>query len=1046
VASTEGAPLTGAPRLPGVGGTLFPARFLAERAATLPPPTPDATAAWQRWWRGVAETSGPAPGPREVVDRVAMPLCARLGFAARDLAAGPAGGLSARLLTPRGQPVGLLVLGWRGWRDRPPAIWRDATEVARAHDAAWAIVIAPPYVTIVPARGHASRRAVDLALPEALEPATLALFTTVAGAPWMEGAGDEWIAEGRVWRDRLSAHLRDGVADAVAALTRVCGEGRGEPSAFDQALTVLYRVVFLLFAESRGLVPIDHPLYRDAYALTPLCHAALTHTPSGVWDALTAITALSRQGCKIDDLIVHPFNGRLFARQAAPAAEDAARPGPPTSRSRARDGALAETLRAIGTHPSASGRHLVSYADFGVEELGAIYERVIELEPGRPMARKDSGTYYTPQPLADRLVAETLAPLVDGRSTDELLHLRVVDPAMGSGAFLIAALRYLATTYERAGLAEGRWTPLEVTDERRAAFRRVIAQHCLYGVDRNPVAVQVARLSLWLATMAHGKPLSFLDHRLRVGDSLVGTTPAMVMRPLGARTHVLPLFDAMASDLEHTLRRHSQSLRTIGHTADDHVGVVKEKERLWAQCREATGLHRWTLAAHLWCAHWFWPERDAPTAREMRAAIDATVAGRNDLGGRQLQRWQAQATAAAATHRFFHWPLEFADVWGPDGEAGFDAVVGNPPWEMVRADRSSDRNKGAAHTQLVQFVRESGEYTLCGQGHLNLYQPFIERALGLCREGGRVGLIVPWGLAVDEGTTPLRSRLVGDRALDVVIGLDNRRGWFPIHRGVRMAAVVASRERQHDRVRARFGVATAEALEQDSEHVAIRAEDLARLSGPALRLPDIRDRASYEALRALADRFPPCGDPAGWGLQFSRELNATDDRPLMQDGQAAHGVPVIEGKHIEPFRVFVDRATRHLPVEVARHRLRDGRYQRPRLAYRDVSGVGNTRALIAAVIPAGVVTTHTLFCLRTPLEDDQLHYLCALFNSPICDAYTRLFMGSHVTTGLIEHMPLPLWSGSRPQRRIARLARARAAGHPAPDLDRLVKEAIYVPK
>lgn len=1039
------AEVVGVPRLPGVAGTLFPARFLVERLAELEEPSATVVAGWQRWWSTIAEACGPATGPREVMDRVGMPLCARLGYSARDLAAGPAGGLSARLVTPRGQAVGLLALGWRGWRDRPPALWRDAVAVAHAHHAAWALIVAPPHLTLVPARGHASRHAIDLTLPDALDPATLGLFTTVAGAAWIDQEADRWLREALNWRMQLSARLRDGVTDAVQALTDVCIRRHG-PSSFEQALAVLYRVLFLLFAESRGLVPMDHPLYRAAYTLTPLCGESLTGVPTGAWDALAAITALSRQGCRVDDLIVHPFNGHLFARAAAPAAEDASRPGPPTPRSRRRDEAMAVTLRAVGTQSTASGRHLVSYAELGVEELGAIYERVIELEPGRPMARKDSGTYYTPQPLADRLVAETLAPLVEGRSTEALLQLRIVDPAMGSGAFLIAALRFLAAAYEHAGLAEGRWTPLEVTDERRASFRRTIAQHCLYGVDRNPIAVQVARLSLWLATLAYGKPLSFLDHRLRVGDSLVGTHPNHVGRPLGARTHDTPLLDVIDQDLQHTLEHQARRLRQLGETDDDHVATVRAKERLWVRSRDTPEVTRWRMAAHLWCARWFWTDGAPPTTRELSAAIRATVTGDDDLGGRHLAHLHHQATQAARTSGFFHWSLEFPDVFvderGRPDTHGFDAVIGNPPWEMVRADRASDRQKGASSSHLVRFVRESGEYRHCGQGHLNLYQPFVERALTLCRRGGRVGLILPWGFAVDDGASALRQRLIGEQALDAVIGLDNARGWFPIHRGVRMAAVIASPGRTHGTIRARFGIATPEQLDADTAHLPISGDDLARLSGPSLRLPDVRRHDVFERLRALAHRFPPCGDPSGWGLRFSRELNASDDAPLMKEGRAPGSVPVVEGKHIAPYRVELERTTRHLPASVARRRLPDGRYLRSRLAYRDVSAVGNSRALIAAIIPGGVVTTHTLFCLRTELDDERQYFLCGLMNSPWCDAYVRTFMGSHVTTSLIEQMPLPPWTGSPLQRRIAAGVRRKARGLPVRGLDALIERSM----
>src|SRR5204862_4735760 len=138
---------------------------------------------------------------------------------------------------------------------------------------------------------------------------------------------------------------------------------------------------------------------------------------------------------------------------------------------------------------------------------------------------------YTPQPLADYLVRQTLEPLVRDATPDHILQLRVVDPAMGSGAFLVAACRYLASAYESALVQAGGCQPSDIDEAERAVFRRAIAERCLYGVDLNPMAVQLARLSLWLATLAIDRPLSFLDHRLQVGDSLLGTWLARLRQP-----------------------------------------------------------------------------------------------------------------------------------------------------------------------------------------------------------------------------------------------------------------------------------------------------------------------------------------------------------------------------------------------------------------------------------------------------------------------------------------------------------------------------------
>jgi hypothetical protein len=160
-------------------------------------------------------------------------------------------------------------------------------------------------------------------------------------------------------------------------------------------------------------------------------------------------------------------------------------------------------------------------------------------------------------------------------------------------------------------------------------------------------------------------------------------------------------------------------------------------------------------------------------------------------------------------------------------------------------------------------------------------------------------------------------------------------------------------------------------------------------------------------------------------VRFGRELNVTEDR----DSFGREGLPVIEGKHIQPF--VADAAHPHFRIDQRRagRLLPGGGFRYARLAYRDVSGVANRTSLIAAVVPAGVVTTHTLFCLRTDLPLDRQHYLCALFNSYVLNAVVRLLMGGHLTTSLIESLPVPLWTGAAAQRRVARLAQ-RLAVHP----------------
>jgi hypothetical protein len=1052
--------------LPGVGGTLFPTRFLQEALPLDALPGDDLWIARRRaellaWWQRIERQCGPATGLHGLFDLVAMPLAAMLGFRARG-AIFEAGQVRAMLVTRQQRSLALIV---RPWASGQPALWRGAAMWAHEVGSGWCVLIAPPYVSVVDARGHGGRRSLDFRLPNALEPASVVRLLALAGARAFDGDPsrlDRLVAAGMLFQDRVREDLQRGVTDALSALTAspqsAAGRSPRHPaSRFDEALTLVYRILFLLFAESRDLVPHRHPVYGRAYRIGALCHDALASTGPGSWDALAAVTRLLRVGCRMPDLVVRPFNGELFARRAAPALET---PQRSTSLADRRDAAMRRALVALGTRPGRAGREMIQYADLGVEQLGAVYERVLDIDPADvelPRAgarhshrRKASGTFYTPQPLAEFVVRRTLAPLVAGVPSDAILALRVVDPAMGSGAFLVAACRYLADAYGRALVDEGRISAGDIDDDIRADHRRLVAERCLSGVDANPVAVHLARLSLWLASLARGKPLGFLDHRLRVGDSLIGAVPADLwrIRDRHARAPIdapLPLFEA--AGLQVAMSAAAAPIQAILARADDTVDDVRSKTEMWREIvSPRSPLEPWRLALSLWCARWFWPDEgggtstrtSAPGPAELRAIVDAVVKGDRTLGDR-VAAFTAVARSVAESRRFFHWPLEFPDVFRESADAGaprpgFDAVIGNPPWEMLRRDGPADDDRSA----IQKFIRHSGHFPRSSHGHVNVYLPFVEKALAITKPTGRIGLVLPWSFAVDDGAAAMRSAMIDAERIESIVGLDNAAGLFPIHRGLRFLVLVAGASTRGRSMTLRCGVRTAAEIEQlpdrdvIMEAPAIRLDRgrLARLGSRTRRIPDVRDPRDLELLERLTTTFPAIGDAGGYRAQFSRDFNATDDRARF----GSTGVPVVEGKHLAPFTVDLAGVEHRITRAAAEARLSDRRFLRPRLAYRDVSGVSNRTTLIAAILPAAVVSTHTVFCLRTPLAAELQHFLCALFNSYVLNAVARMLMGGHLTTSLIESLPAPPWTGSARESRIASMAAILSAA-PSPDVE-----------
>ena len=626
---------------------------------------------------------------------------------------------------------------------------------------------------------------------------------------------------------------------------------------------------------------------------------------------------------------------------------------------------------------------------------------------------------------------------------------------MGSGALLVAACRYLASAYEAAAVRERGCFPSDITEADRAGFRRLVAQHCLYGVDANPMAVQVARLSMWLATLARGRPLSFLDHRFVAGDSLVGATLEDVSRqPPGGRRSVrarglLPLFEG---DEATAAMRWVVPIRDrLAATPDDSADAVHAKERMLADTRApASAMTALRRVADLWCACWFWTSTAVPQpgAAEFRDLAAGLRSGSASLPANTAQPRLDEAQRIAGERRFLHWTLEFPEVFF-DGDGvpldapGFDAILGNPPWEMVRGDTGDDDVRGARRSmagQLTCFVRQSGVYKACADGHANQYQLFVERSVSLLKQGGRLGLVLPWGLASDHGSAALRRLLFERCATDTIVGFENSAGIFPIHRGVRFLLLSASPGGTTREIRCRLGerdpavldeaAATSEEdpsrgggmVEAVSEPVrpagASRRTQvlkpvlltpalLRRLSGPGLAIPYIRRKAELQLVERLVANWPALADERGWGARFGRELNRSDDRPLFSTGMM--GMPVVEGKHVDPFAVRLQDCEFRVADEAVLPGGRELReaVRRHRLAYRDVASSTNRLTLIAAIVPPGAVTVHTLFCLKNVVPVDDQVVLCCLLNSFVANYLVRLWVTTHLGTATVERLPVP---------------------------------------
>jgi hypothetical protein len=1019
------------------------------------------------WHLPLRSVLGPASAPRTVFDRLAVPLFSQLGYrivpieASSNAATRSSMSIGARLDSDRGAAAALVVTAWG--HDAASA-WRDAILHGIGHGVRWCFCLTGPALRVVDAVRTYSRRFVEIDVASSIDnDRTFAVFWGLLRADAMQSADgqpllDRAVAISEEHRAAVRSSLQDGVHHALthlhralsaAAVPRRLRTRRADgPTMFDEALQIVYRILFLLFAEARGLVPRWHPTYRDGYTIEALRGPVeLMARPRGVWETLQSIARLAHRGCRIGPLRVTAFNGHLFSPLESPLADVLALD----------DGAVRQALLSLTTRESRAGRQRIAYGDLGVEQLGGVYERLLDLEPpagrapARPPAaafrpsghsdrRKATGSFYTPRPLTEFLVRRTLAPLVHGAASDEILALRVLDPAMGSGAFLVAACRYLATAYESALLREGAANGEDIGERDRAGFRRTIAQRCLYGVDLNPTAVQLGRLSLWLATLSSDRPLTFLDHRLRAGNSLVGAAPADLTRDPRARasTSPLPLFDDAERDVQ--IRGAIGVREAIALEPGDTLAQVRGKEQALAKLLAADGaLTRWKSACDVWCAACL--RHDGSRRLPAFAAVLDAVFERSGLPAHTIAPVLEALRAAAAREHPFHWTLEFPEVFhlatgAAIDSAGFDAVLGNPPWEMLRGDRGDETARAAAKADagaLTAFARRSGIYRLQGDGHANSYQLFLERMLSLLRRGGRLGVIIPWGLAADRGAACLRRHFLDRTSIDTLISVENRGRLFPIHRSLKFLLLCATAgAAPATSLPCRFGIRDPDDLERvpelgpDPGAVEVPRRLIERMDAAALAIPDIRSAVDVDLLSQIVLTMPALGDADGWNVHFGRELNASDDRIHFEEGraQAPELMPIVEGKHVAPFSVAVDSPVLFIRAARASMLLDPERtFARARLAYRDVASSTNRLTLIAAIIPPAVVTTHTLFCVKERLDADSQLYLCAMLNSFVANYVVRMRVTTHVGASVIERLPVPLpRRGTAAFRRIVRLA------------------------
>ncbi len=789
---------------------------------------------------------------------------------------------------------------------------------------------------------------------------------------------ERWFELGIEQGGRVRDKLRDGVEAALEGLGRSFLQHpesealrrqieSGQYSALDynrELLRLIYRLLFLMVAEERGLLfPAEtseqptpdrsrgRQVYEDYYSVTQLRTRAgrpdAQHRESSrhsdLWQGLLTTFRIFQDDALASQLGLQALNGELFGDLACRRLETA----------RISNAALLEAIDRLGRFDDGQTTRRVNYAALDVEELGSVYESLLDFEPVIDSAnpdqpemwnfrftagggRKNTGSYYTPRELVQELIGSALVPVVEQRLKDAgrdqdaqeqaLLSMTAIDPAAGSGHFLLAAARRIARELARVRTGEREPAPEAI----RTAMRDVVPS-CIYGVDKNPMAVDLCKVALWIEGHAPGRPLSFLDHHIKHGDSLIGVYDLQVLQdgiPDGAYKALTGDDKEVAKRVKALNKRHKKGeqglrrsiaeqrnvasdYRDLREMPDDTPEAVRDKEAIYQMLRE-DGLTERT-ACDLWTYAFF-----APLTVESEALVPTS----DDVRSQHRAQVNGIAMAASREHPYFHWPLEFPDVF-EDG--GFDVVLGNPPWERyalqekewfaARDPEIANARNAAARKRAIaalsesdpalladfhqakhlaesqsEFTRASGRFPLGAKGQVNLYQVFAELDRDLLSQQGRAGFVCPTGLATDNNTKDLFGDFVQKGQLVSLFEYQNQKKLFA-EVGTMLRFGLYTLGWHDGPMTFAFFLHEARDLEDDGRRFTLSADDFALINPNTGNCPIFRTRRDAELTREIYERVPvlldesatpPPTDRQFWNIRFHTIFHMAGDSKHFQ--------------------------------------------------------------------------------------------------------------------------------------------------------------------
>lgn len=638
----------------------------------------------------------------------------------------------------------------------------------------------------------------------------------------------------------------------------------------------------------------------------------------------------------------------------------------------------------------------INYASLDVEELGSVYEGLLDLQPvvrlhelAHPFVfhagtdRKTTGSYYTRPELVNELIKSALLPVIEQRleiaspskgREEALLSLKICDTAAGSGHILLAAARTLAWYVAKVRTNEDNPAPKAY----RKALRDVI-QRCIYGIDLNPDAVELCRLALWIEGHNSGKPLSFLEHKIKCGNSLVGIVnlktldkgiPDDAFNPLTGDVREVALNYKKVNKQFREKRQfalfqpapneHLEQLdfakeyREIDQVEQNNVEEINKIRQKYLALRQKPDWFRDYVAANIYTSAFYYNftlENDpaAPTSEKLGNHFFNPAASHGQLVGKAL--------AAAEENRFFHYPLEFPDIFADTPTStgagvGFDIIMGNPPWERIKlqeqeyfatrhADIANAPNKAArekiiknlpmTHPDLYgefqkalhtaeansKFIRGCGRFPLTAVGDINTYSIFAELYLRLLTPNGRAAVIIPTGIATDDNNKAYFGHLITENRLVSLFDFENREKLFAdVDSRQKFCLLTLAGKPQVANQAAQFAFfATRTTHLEDPQRVfSLTSDDFLRLNPNTRTCPIFRTRQDAELTAKIYRKVPilikeatdnsPEENP--WGIRFSAMFHMSNDSHLFRtlEELANQGFELTGNRLIRDDKVF----------------------------------------------------------------------------------------------------------------------------------------------